>query len=126
MGKVQFLAEQKSGSAAGTNTRLLPTAVKTSMFYPSSVRCNGALRFAALQSHVKGGFAAVSRWRVKQYLCPAGRPSRESARQPSHFSCFAKRSNQEKATPMMAVPAARGLQCVREGAQPAGCKSLSG
>jgi hypothetical protein len=25
MGKVQFLAKQKSGSAAGTNTRLLPT-----------------------------------------------------------------------------------------------------
>ena len=31
------------------------------------------------------------------------------ARQPGHFSCFAKRSNQEKATPMMAVRAARGL-----------------
>ena len=67
------------------------------------------LAFAALQSHGKGGFAAKLGWRMKQYLCPAGRPSRVSARQPSHFSCFAKRSNQEKATPMMAVPAARGL-----------------
>ncbi|SMP60128.1 hypothetical protein SAMN06295970_106226, partial [Noviherbaspirillum suwonense] len=33
---------------------------------------------------------------------PAGRPSRVSARQPTYFSCFAKRSRQEKATPMMA------------------------
>ena len=67
MGKVQFLAEQKSGSAAGTNTRLLPTAVSASTLHPSGRRCNGALRFAALQSHVKGGFAAKPCWRVKQY-----------------------------------------------------------
>ena len=63
-----------------------------------------------LQCHGKGGFAAKPCWRVKQYLCPAGRPSRVSARQPSHFSCFAKRSNQEKATPMMAV---RCADCTR-------------
>ena len=35
----------------------------------------------------------------------AGSPSRR----PGHFSCFAKRSNQEKATPMMAVRASHGL-----------------
>src|SRR4051794_8193743 len=40
---------------------------------------------------------------MKQCVCPAGRPSRGPARQPGHFSCFAKRSNQEKATPEMAV-----------------------
>src|SRR4051794_30284346 len=40
---------------------------------------------------------------MKQHVCPAGRPSRGPARQPGHFSCFAKRSNQEKATPEMAV-----------------------
>ena len=39
---------------------------------------------------------------MKQCLCPAGRPSRGPARQPGHFFCFAKRSNQEKATPEMA------------------------
>ena len=91
----------KSGSAAGPNSRLLPTAVKTPAFHPSSTRCNGALRFAALQSHGKGGFAAKLGWRMKQYLCPAGRPSRVSARQPTYFSCVAKRSRQEKATPEM-------------------------
>ena len=50
----------------------------------------------------KTGFAANVCWRMKQCVCPAGRPSRGPARQPGHFSCFAKRSNQEKATPEMA------------------------
>jgi len=57
----------KSGSAAGPNSRLLPTAVISSTFHPSSKRRNVALRFASLQSHVKGGFAAATRWRVKQF-----------------------------------------------------------
>ncbi|MDB5757455.1 MAG: hypothetical protein JWM30_744, partial [Burkholderia sp.] len=43
-----FLAEQKSGSAAGTNTRLLPTAVSAAMLYPPCTRCNGALLCATV------------------------------------------------------------------------------
>ena len=38
-----FLAEQKSGSAAGTNTRLLPTAVSAATLHPPGRRSNGAL-----------------------------------------------------------------------------------
>jgi hypothetical protein len=48
MGKVQFLAEQKSGSAAGTNTRLLPTAVSAATLHPPGKRSNGALRSATV------------------------------------------------------------------------------
>ena len=38
-----FLAEQKSGSAAGTNTRLLPTAVSYATLHPPSWRRDVAL-----------------------------------------------------------------------------------
>src|ERR1700709_1540600 len=39
-----FLAEQKSGSAAGTNTRLLPTAVSAATLHPPGSRSNSALK----------------------------------------------------------------------------------
>ena len=42
-------------------------------------------------------------WRMKQCDCPAGRPGRVSARQPTYLFCFAKRRRREKATPEMAV-----------------------
>ena len=40
---------------------------------------------------------------MKQCDCPAGRPGRVSARQPTYLFCFAKRRRREKATPEMAV-----------------------
>ena len=75
--------------------------MKAATLHPSTTRSKSALRSATV-ANVKGGFAAAVSWRMKQCVCPAGRPSRGPARQPGHFSCFAKRSNQEKATPEMA------------------------
>ena len=97
-----FLAKQKSGSAAGTNTRLLPTAVSYATLHLSVTRSTSALRSATV-ANVKGGFAANVSRRMKQCVCPAGRPGRVSARQPTYLFCFAKRRRREKATPEMAV-----------------------
>src|SRR5213079_3472573 len=68
----------------------------------SVTRCTGALRSATV-ANVKTGFAAEAYRRMNQYVCPAGRPSRVSARQPTYLFCFAKRRRREKATPEMAV-----------------------
>lgn len=43
IGKVQSSAEQISGSAAGTNTQLLPSAVSEATLYLPSTNSNGAL-----------------------------------------------------------------------------------
>ena len=77
-----------------------PHGSEAATLHPSIRLCNLALRSATV-ANVKTGFAANVSWRMKQCLCPAGRPSRGPARQPGHFSCFAKRSDQEKATPEM-------------------------
>ena len=69
---------------------------------PVITRCTSALRRATV-ANVKGGFAANVSWRMKQCVCPAGRPGRVSARQPTYLFCFAKRRRREKATPEMAV-----------------------
>ena len=103
-----FFGEAKKRVGCRAEHPATPHGSASAAPFPSGRLSNGALRCATV-ANVKSGFAARPCWRMKQYLCPAGRPSRVSARQPSHFSCVAKRSNQEKATPMMAVPAARGL-----------------
>ena len=69
---------------------------------PACKRNTSALRCATV-ANVKGGFAANVSWRMKQCGCPAGRPGRVSARQPTYLFCFAKRRRREKATPEMAV-----------------------
>src|SRR6478752_5483595 len=96
-----LLATQEKWVGCRAETRLVPTAVRSATLHPSATRSKSALRSATVVN-VKVGFAANVSWRMKQCLCPAGRPSRGPARQPGHFFCFAKRSNQEKATPKMA------------------------
>ena len=74
------------------------------MFHPPGKRSMGCLVVNATLSHAPR--------RLRGCLAQAGEATQSAlpdglagcpARRPGHFSCFAKRSNQEKATPEMAV-----------------------
>ena len=80
-----------------------PHGSEASTFHPSAPRSMSALRCATAgqrQRQLRGWPGLADE--AMQLVLPgdlAGCPSR----QPGHFSCLAKRSNQEKATPEMAV-----------------------
>ena len=102
-----FFGEAKKRVGCRAEHPATPHGSETATFHPSADAASAPCAVASSRNVQPSQTAkAASRryacWRMKQYVCPAGRPSRVSARQPTYFSCFAKRSRQEKATPMMA------------------------
>ena len=101
-----FFGEAKKRVGCRAEHPATPHGSEASMFYPPADAASAPCAVARSRNLQPSPTAeAASRryagWRVKRYVCPAGRPSRVSARQPTYFSCFAKRSRQEKATPEM-------------------------
>ena len=103
-----FWRSKRGRSAAGPRPGLYPRQGSRTAS-PASHTQHERLAFCNRRKG-KGGFAAAIRWRMKRCRS-ACRTTRPGVRPGSRVTslAFAKRSNQEKATPMMAVRAARGL-----------------
>ena len=97
MDKVQSLGDAREVGRLPGRDPACPHGSEAAMLHPFVTRSKSALRSATV-ANVKSGFAAEAVRRMKQHVCPAGRPSRVSARQPTYLFCFAKRRRREKAT----------------------------
>ena len=90
---------KRSDPAAGTDTRLGRPAGQAALLHPPASGSREAVfDVAVCNGCTTQGAAAAPAGRVKRCVLTAVGTSRVSARQPTYFSCVAKRSRQEKAT----------------------------